>query len=62
MVRRNSSKIFLPVVIFFILLNAIFIAGKNFFDDKGFDKAIEEWKSAGGDKVLAEFEAQYNKK
>ena len=40
MVRRNSSKIFLPVVIFFILLNEIFIAGKNFFDDKGFDRNV----------------------
>lgn len=40
MVRRNSSKIFFPVVIFFILLNAIFIAGKNFFDDKGFDRDV----------------------
>lgn len=40
MVRRNSSKIFFPVVIFFILLNAIFILGKNFFDDKGFDRDV----------------------
>jgi hypothetical protein len=40
MVRRNSTKIFFPVIIFFVLLNAIFIAGKNFFDDKGFDRDV----------------------
>jgi hypothetical protein len=40
MVRRNSSKIFFPVIIFFVLLNAIFIAGKSFFDDKGFDRDV----------------------
>jgi len=40
MVRRNSSKIFFPVILFFVLLNAIFIAGKNFFDDKGFDRDV----------------------
>ena len=40
MVRRNSSKMFFPVIIFFVLLNAIFILGKNFFDDKGFDRDV----------------------
>ena len=40
MVRRNSSKMFFPVIIFFVLLNAIFILGKNFFDEKGFDRDV----------------------
>ena len=31
---------FLPVVIFFAVLNGLFIAGKNFFDDMGFDRNV----------------------
>jgi putative aldouronate transport system substrate-binding protein len=30
-------------------------------DKAGFDKAIEDWKSRGGDKIIAEFNAAYKK-
>ena len=37
--RRNRSAL-LPVIIFFILLNALFLAGKNFFERSGFDQSV----------------------
>jgi putative aldouronate transport system substrate-binding protein len=30
-------------------------------DDAGFKKAVEDWRKAGGDKVIAEFTEEYNK-
>jgi len=37
--RRNRSPL-LPLIIFFILLNALFLAGKNFLDRAGFDQSV----------------------
>jgi hypothetical protein len=36
---RNRSPL-LPVIIFFILLNALFLAGKNFLERSGFDQSV----------------------
>jgi putative aldouronate transport system substrate-binding protein len=33
----------------------------NQLDDAGFKKAVEDWRKAGGDKVIAEFTEEYNK-
>ena len=37
--RRNRSPLF-PIIIFFILLNALFLAGKNFLERSGFDQSV----------------------
>ena len=37
--RRNRSPL-LPIIIFFILLNALFLVGKNFLERSGFDQAV----------------------
>jgi hypothetical protein len=37
--RRNRSPL-LPIIIFFLLLNALFIAGKNFLERSGFDQSV----------------------
>ena len=37
--RRNRSPL-LPIIIFFILLNALFLTGKNFFERSGFDQSV----------------------
>jgi len=37
--RRNRSPL-LPIIIFFILLNALFLAGKNSLDRSGFDQSV----------------------
>jgi hypothetical protein len=36
---RNRSPL-LPVIVFFILLNALFLAGKNFLERSGFDQSV----------------------
>jgi len=37
--RRNRSPL-LPIIIFFILLNALFVTGKNFLERAGFDQSV----------------------
>ena len=37
--QRNRSAL-LPIIIFFILLNALFLAGKNSLDRSGFDQSV----------------------
>lgn len=37
--RRNRSRL-LPLIIFFILLNALFLTGKNFLERSGFDRSV----------------------
>jgi hypothetical protein len=37
--RRNRSPL-LPIIIFFILLNALFLTGKNFLERSGFDQGV----------------------
>ena len=37
--RRNRSPLF-PIIIFFILLNALFLAAKNFLERSGFDQSV----------------------
>jgi hypothetical protein len=37
--RRNRSPL-LPIIIFFILLNALFLAGRNFLERAGFDQSV----------------------
>jgi hypothetical protein len=37
--RRNKS-LFFPVIIFFVVLNALFIAGRKFLENKGFDQDV----------------------
>ena len=37
--RRNRSPLF-PIIIFFILLNALFLTGKNFLERSGFDQSV----------------------
>src|SRR5262245_16653387 len=37
--RRNRSPL-LPIIIFFILLNALFLTGKNFLERSGFDQSV----------------------
>ena len=37
--QRNRSPL-LPIIIFFILLNALFLAGKNSLDRSGFDQSV----------------------
>ena len=37
--RRNRSPL-LPIIIFFILLNALFLVGKNFLERSGFDQSV----------------------
>jgi len=37
--RRNRNPLF-PIIIFFILLNALFITGKNFLERFGFDQSV----------------------
>jgi hypothetical protein len=37
--RRNRSPL-VPIIIFFLLLNALFIAGKNFLERSGFDQTV----------------------
>ena len=38
--RRNKRSPLFPVVLFFILLNALFIGGKNFLERHGFDQSV----------------------
>jgi len=37
--RRNRSPLF-PIILFFILLNALFLAGRNFLEGAGFDQSV----------------------
>ena len=37
--RRNRSPL-LPLIILFILLNALFLTGKNFLERSGFDQSV----------------------
>jgi len=37
--RRNRSRL-LPLIILFILLNALFLTGKNFLERSGFDQSV----------------------
>ncbi len=37
--RRNRSPLF-PVIIFFILLNALFLTARNFLERSGFDQSV----------------------
>jgi hypothetical protein len=37
--RRNRNPL-LPVIIFFVLLNALFLTGKNFLERSGFDQSV----------------------
>lgn len=37
--RRNRSPLF-PIILFFILLNAFFITGRNFLERSGFDQSV----------------------
>jgi hypothetical protein len=37
--RRNRNPLF-PVIIFFILLNTLFLTGKNFLERSGFDQSV----------------------
>jgi hypothetical protein len=37
--QRNRSPLF-PIIIFFILLNALFLTGKNFLERSGFDQSV----------------------
>ena len=37
--RRNRSPLF-PIIIFFILLNALFLTGKNFLERSGLDQSV----------------------
>ncbi len=38
--RRNNRGPLFPIIIFFVLLNALFIADKNFLERHGFDQSI----------------------
>ena len=37
--RRNRSPL-LPIIVFFILLNALFLVGRNFLERSGFDQSV----------------------
>jgi Ca2+/Na+ antiporter len=37
--RRNRNPL-LPIIVFFILLNALFLVGKNFLERSGFDQSV----------------------
>ncbi len=37
--RRNRSPLF-PIILFFILLNVLFLTGKNFLERSGFDQSV----------------------
>ncbi len=39
-IRRNNASSLFPVIIFFILLNAFFLTGKNFLETHGFDQSV----------------------
>jgi hypothetical protein len=39
-VMNASRKVILPIVIIFIMLNAIFITGKDFFEKNGIDSVV----------------------
>ena len=37
--QRNRNPLF-PIILFFILLNALFLTGKNFLERSGFDQSV----------------------
>ena len=39
-IRRNKRGPLLPIILFFILLNALFLAEKNFLERYGFDQSV----------------------
>ena len=38
--RRNNRRPLFPIIIFFVLLNALFITDKNFLERHGFDQSV----------------------
>ena len=38
--RRNNRHPLFPIIIFFVMLNILFIADKNFLERHGFDQSV----------------------
>lgn len=38
--RRNNPGRLVPIIVFFIVLNAFFLTAKNFLDQHGFDQSV----------------------
>ena len=39
-IQRTNARPLFPIVIFFIILNAFFLSGKNFLEGNGFDQSV----------------------
>lgn len=38
--RRDNRPLLLPIIVFFVVLNGLFIAGKSFMERHGFDQSV----------------------
>jgi hypothetical protein len=38
--RRNNASPLMPVIILFVILNALFLSGRNFLERNGFDQEV----------------------
>jgi hypothetical protein len=39
-IRKNNRNTLFPIIIFFIILNAFFVTGRNFLERHGFDQSV----------------------